>query len=188
VTTYSANVHREGDWWVIEVDGIGATQAKRLDQVDHMARDLIALMKDVPADSVQIAATVRLAPELELARQTHERLRREADAAAQMASGAREQLMRGLQAAHLSARDIAELTGVSHQRVSQLVGAAKDAGRAAAWAVAVRRAPATSSGNSRVKSATTGRYVVAKGNTVKDHKPTAAKPAKVAKVAKNAGK
>jgi DNA-directed RNA polymerase specialized sigma subunit len=122
VITYKATVSREGDWWVIDVQGVGVTQAKRLDQVDRMARDLVSLMEDVPADVVQVAVTVRLDDDTETLRRNHERLRREAEAATQIASGAREQLMRSLQAAKLSSRDIAELTGVSHQRVSQIIG------------------------------------------------------------------
>ena len=47
VSTYTATAHREGDWWVIDVEGVGVTQAKRLDQVEGMARDMVALMLDV---------------------------------------------------------------------------------------------------------------------------------------------
>ena len=187
MTSYKATVHREGDWWVIEVDGVGATQAKRLDQVDHMARDLVALMEDVPADTVHISATVRLDPELEAARQAHERLRREAEAAAQVATGAREQLMRGLQAAHLSARDIAELTGVSHQRVSQIVGAARDASRVAALAVAARRGAARS-GASGSRAEATARYATRDAAIKGARAEVKAKRAGSAKVAKTGKK
>lgn len=46
-----ATVHREGDMWVIEVDGWGATQAHQLSEVDRMARDYVASLADVdPAD------------------------------------------------------------------------------------------------------------------------------------------
>jgi DNA-binding CsgD family transcriptional regulator len=138
------------------------TQAKRLDQVEHMARDLVALMEDVSADDVQLSLTVRVGDELDTLRQRHERLRREAEAATEAAKGAREELMRKLQAARLSARDIADITGVSHQRVSQLVGSVKrvrDVGRAAVAVnkAAARGASAAKKGNSR--SAVSGRYV-----------------------------
>lgn len=51
--TYTARAERSGKWWAIEVPEIPGvfTQVKRLDQVEEMARDAIALMLEVPADS-----------------------------------------------------------------------------------------------------------------------------------------
>jgi predicted RNase H-like HicB family nuclease len=54
--TYTAVCRRHDDWWVIEVpevDGV-FTQAERLDQVEAMARDAIALMLDVAAGSFDV--------------------------------------------------------------------------------------------------------------------------------------
>jgi hypothetical protein len=39
--TVIANVHREGPWWVIDLPGIGVTQAERTEDIEHMARDLV---------------------------------------------------------------------------------------------------------------------------------------------------
>jgi hypothetical protein len=39
--TVIANVHREEDWWVIDLPGIGVTQAARAEDIEHMARDLV---------------------------------------------------------------------------------------------------------------------------------------------------
>ncbi len=38
----------------IDVDGVGVTQAKRLDQVQHMARDMVAIMRDVAYDDLAV--------------------------------------------------------------------------------------------------------------------------------------
>ncbi|MGH3481220.1 MAG: type II toxin-antitoxin system HicB family antitoxin [Nocardioidaceae bacterium] len=42
----TANVTRSGDWWAIEVPEVPGvfTQAKRLDQVEEMVQDAVALM------------------------------------------------------------------------------------------------------------------------------------------------
>lgn len=42
----------EGEFWVIEVRGVGVTQARRLSQVEEMARDLVAIM--VPGDELVV--------------------------------------------------------------------------------------------------------------------------------------
>ena len=61
--TYIATARRSGDWWAIEVPGVQGvhSQAKRLDQVESMAREAIALMLDVPEDSFDVI----LVPELD---------------------------------------------------------------------------------------------------------------------------
>ena len=57
--TYRVSAEREPDWWYIRVEEIGhSTQARRVDRVEHMARDLIAFAQDVPADSFDIELTV----------------------------------------------------------------------------------------------------------------------------------
>src|SRR3954465_10266349 len=38
MTDYRARAWREDPWWVVEVEGVGATQAKSVDKIDHMAR------------------------------------------------------------------------------------------------------------------------------------------------------
>jgi hypothetical protein len=124
VTTYKAYVRREGAWWVIDVHDVGVTQARRLDQVDGMARDLVALYTDTDPASVRIDPEVHVDDTLDALRVENERLARQAERAAERARQGREQLMRKLKEKHLSARDIGRLTGVSHQRVTQMIGKA----------------------------------------------------------------
>ena len=50
--TYRAEVARDGGFWSVRVPEIGrTTQARTLAEIEPMARDLIAVMEDVPAGS-----------------------------------------------------------------------------------------------------------------------------------------
>lgn len=52
VKTYRADVERDGQFWHIRVPYVQrSTQAQDLAEVEAMARDLIAIMDEVPADS-----------------------------------------------------------------------------------------------------------------------------------------
>lgn len=54
---YDAVVTRDGRWWMIEVPEVdGLTQARRLDEVEKMAREYIAVTLDLPIS--QVAASV----------------------------------------------------------------------------------------------------------------------------------
>lgn len=55
---FTATAHREGDWWVIEVPQLGqTTQARTAIDIDMMARDLIAIMRNVDPSEVQVTVT-----------------------------------------------------------------------------------------------------------------------------------
>lgn len=59
----TAVVERSGRWWVItvpEVEG-AVTQARRLDQVPHMAADAVAVLLDIDIADVTVAAVTRRA-------------------------------------------------------------------------------------------------------------------------------
>lgn len=55
--TYAATFHPEGDWWVIEVPGIGATQTRNLIFAEHMARSLVADMTGAEFGDVTVNLT-----------------------------------------------------------------------------------------------------------------------------------
>ncbi len=62
---YTAVAEHAGAWWAItvaEMPGV-FSQARRLDNVEHMARDAIALMLDVPPESFEIDVRQVLDPE-----------------------------------------------------------------------------------------------------------------------------
>ncbi len=45
---YDVNVTRDGRWWMVEVPAIdGLTQARRISEVEEMARSLIAIELDI---------------------------------------------------------------------------------------------------------------------------------------------
>src|SRR5690242_12249858 len=53
--TYEVTVRREGRWWMVAVPEIdGLTQARRLEEVDRMAREYIAVSTDVPLSKVAV--------------------------------------------------------------------------------------------------------------------------------------
>ncbi|MGH4022317.1 MAG: hypothetical protein ACRDT0_24395 [Pseudonocardiaceae bacterium] len=56
--TYDVTTWREEGFWVIDIDELGlTTQARRLDQVEYMARDAIALRIDVGEESFDVAVS-----------------------------------------------------------------------------------------------------------------------------------
>ena len=121
--TYIATARRSGDWWAIEVPGVEGvhSQARRLDQVDSMAREAIALMLDVPEDSFDLILMPELDNEVtvllgEVARaKGHLR-----DAEGQVAAMLRMTAEKLTKQRGLTTRDAGKVMGVSFQRISQL--------------------------------------------------------------------
>lgn len=121
--TYTAVCRRVGDWWAIDIPEIRGvhTQTRRLEQAAAMAKDAIALMLNVPADSF----TVTIEPHLD---EAAERTVAAATEAAQRARQAVEEAGRLQREAaatlltkyRLTVRDAGLLLHVSPQRVSQL--------------------------------------------------------------------
>jgi hypothetical protein len=126
--TYEALARRSGSWWAVEVPGGNKdgdslwTQARRLDQVERMARDAIALMQDVPADSFDIRVVPVFDPQLGIQLEHATELRSQADAVQREATAALRQaagvLVHELQ---LPLRDAGAILGLSHQRIAQLL-------------------------------------------------------------------
>lgn len=53
--TYAAEVERDGQSWLIRVPEIArVTQARRLREVETLARDQVAVMEDVEPDSFEL--------------------------------------------------------------------------------------------------------------------------------------
>lgn len=121
-TAFTAVATRGDRYWLVHVPELDQyTQARNLAEVEPMARDLIALLKEIPDDSFQLDVRIEL-PEhvrhhLELARKYSE------DAARAQAESARERraAARGLKARGLTVRDIGTALGISHQRAQQLL-------------------------------------------------------------------
>lgn len=121
MTTYTARVSREGRMWVVEVDGVGVTQARSLPEAQTMAADLITVMTDVEVTATEVQLEIDLPNGLT---GTVQNARQETSAAeeAQRKAAAllRDAAARLRQDAGLTGRDTAFVLGVSEQRVSQL--------------------------------------------------------------------
>lgn len=120
--TYSVHVQRDGDWWGIdipEVDG-GFSQAKRLDQVEAMAREVVALLLDVPEDSFELDVSVAFPPDWAQMAARVQALRKAAGEAESTLGVALREAAAGLRAAGLPVRDVGRVLGISAQRISQL--------------------------------------------------------------------
>ena len=119
------DVERDGRFWFVTVDGIGhSTQARNLAEVEPMARDLISVMTDVPADSFTLDIGIHIPEAIQ------ERLRRTAElrsesARLQSEAAAESRLAaRALADEGLTLRDIGTTLGISYQRAAQLVSGA----------------------------------------------------------------
>ncbi|MFB4306975.1 hypothetical protein [Actinomadura sp. GTD37] len=125
--TYIVTAHRDGKFWMLEIDGPGlkrpgATQVRRLDQAEPMVRDWLATRFDLLDDaSIKVvieadlpSASSSILEEALLKRLDAMRAQRVAQAAT--AAAARELIRHDL-----TTREIGTLLGISHQRVSQMV-------------------------------------------------------------------
>ncbi len=121
--TYTAVCRRVGDWWAIDVPQVRGvhTQARRLDQVEAMARDAVALLRNVSADSFAITVEPHLDEEAERTLAASSEATRRARQSAEEASRLQRQAATTLLTKYrLTVRDTGRLLHVSPQRVSQL--------------------------------------------------------------------
>lgn len=121
--TYRVTAQRDGRWWFVRVPEIqGAiTQARRLEQVESMAREVVSLLLDVTPESfdldVQPAIPDEVRAELTRARDLQRQAERtQAEAATLVREAARK-----LRAQGLTVADVGAVLGVSFQRASQLL-------------------------------------------------------------------
>lgn len=124
-TVYTALVTREGRWWMVSVPGVGVTQARRVGEVEAMARSLVAITNGAPEDTVclniHISNVAGIDVEAELAAIATERAQ-----AARLEKEATERatlLAKALADAEVPLRDVGAIFGVSHQRAHQMVTA-----------------------------------------------------------------
>lgn len=122
----TAVARRSGDWWAIEVPEVPGvfTQARRLDQVAAMVADAVSLMKEAPAESVEVVVRPELAARLQ---EQVTRAQVLAEAAAELhrtANAARQRLVTELRDNQgLTVRDVGAVLDLSPQRISQLEAA-----------------------------------------------------------------
>ena len=128
--TYRVSAVRSGRWWAIEVPELHGvfSQARRLDQVESMAREAIGLMLEVPEDSFDVVVEPNLnslggvGNAVEAALRERER----ANAAQDAASTAMRHAVSEIRASGYTSRDAGMLLRVSNQRISQIERQATD--------------------------------------------------------------
>lgn len=122
--TFELKVYRDGRWWMIEIPEIdGLTQARRLGEVEDMARSFIAVDQDLAPSEIELKNPQVLVAGNDLASTMKEILdlritarKLEEQVAALMVETARK-----LAKAEVPLRDIGTALEVSHQRVHQLL-------------------------------------------------------------------
>jgi hypothetical protein len=55
---YTATAIREGDYWVIDVPGVGSTQADSIDDIEDMAVDLVIAMTHAARQDVHVQVRI----------------------------------------------------------------------------------------------------------------------------------
>lgn len=118
MSTIVAHATRSGQWWAVEFDtptGTFHTQARRLDQVPAMVRDILD-MEHVGQVAIEVAAHVPDQDAVDEARQASA----DAAAAVEKAAARSRAAVARLRAEGLTVRDIGTLMNLSPQRVSQL--------------------------------------------------------------------
>lgn len=120
-----ANVTRDGKWWMVDVPSFGLTQARRLAEVETMARSLVAVVRDI--DDVDVEVEVHYAPvdDVDVTARLAE-IEQTRQLATDYDRRAREQtqaLARALAEHQVPQRDIGAVLGVSGQRANQLLSA-----------------------------------------------------------------
>jgi predicted RNase H-like HicB family nuclease len=120
---YTVTAQRDGRWWFVRVPEVpGAiTQARRLDQVEAMAREVVSLLLEVAPDSFDLDVRAAIPDEVraELARARD--LQRQAERTQAEAATLVRDAARKLREQGLSVADVGAVLGVSFQRASQLL-------------------------------------------------------------------
>lgn len=120
--TYHAQVDRDGNVWRVRVPEVQrSTQARNLREVEPMARDLIAIMDEVSADSFSLEVTIVLPAEVQEELERSAALREEAARSQAAAAAAARRAARGLRDQGLPLHDVGQALGVSFQRAKQLI-------------------------------------------------------------------
>lgn len=126
--TYRATAHREGKLWVVDVEGVGVTQGRNLEQARNMAVDLVVAMREVEPAAVSVDMQVALPGELEVKVEKVKKSRSQLELMQRQVGELGRGVVEGLRSAGLSGKDMAVVLGVSEQRVSQLSSATGSVG------------------------------------------------------------
>ena len=153
--TYEVVARRWRRGWVLHIEGVGVTQSHSLTDAEIMARDYIALDRDVPEDSFDVRVTPEVGDGMdEQVSRTRDAIVAAAQAQINAAESSRA-LVQKLKMLGLSGKDIAVVLEVTPQRVSQLAAArpvAATARASASQSTAAVGRPARTSSQARRKA------------------------------------
>ena len=129
VQRYVARCRRVDGWWAVEVyDEQGSrvkgahTQARRLDQVEGLVREVVSLLLDLPEAMIEVRLDPELRADLKQEVERARALRDEADRAQREAADAVAKAANDLvREERLTVRDAGRILDLSHQRIDQLV-------------------------------------------------------------------
>ena len=111
--TYHAEVDRDGKAWRIHVPEVArTTQARTLREVESMARDLIAIMDNIPADSFDLDVTLTLPADVQAELDRSAELRDEAARSQAEAAQLARRAARRLRDQGLPLQDVGKALGV----------------------------------------------------------------------------
>jgi hypothetical protein len=110
MTQYHAHVEYDGRFWNIQVAGVGwSTHARHLDEVDPLARQLVAEMNGAASASIDLAVHVKIPEQAQQHMQRAEQLRMTAAEAEAQAAAEVEAATRMLQEQGLPMQDIGKV-------------------------------------------------------------------------------
>jgi hypothetical protein len=119
---YHAEVDRDGSVWRVRVPEVQrTTQARNLREVEPMARNLIAIMDDIPADSFSLHVAITLPADVQEELERSAVLRQDAARSQAAAAAAARRAARRLRDLGLPLQDVGRTLGVSFQRAKQLI-------------------------------------------------------------------
>ncbi len=122
VTTYHARVSRGDVFWLVYVPEINHyTQARNLGEVEPVARDLIAVMKEIDPQSFVLDVSVELPDAVSKHLARSQSLRQESDRTKHLAAQEVRVAAKELRERGLAVRDIGAALDMSYQRAHQLI-------------------------------------------------------------------
>lgn len=122
VNTYQAIASRDGKYWLVHIPKLDQyTQARSLSEVEPMARELIALVAGIPADSFEFEWQTELSESVRHHLELADKYADQASWAQSEAADERRFAAREMRAEGMTVRDIGAALGISHQRAQQLI-------------------------------------------------------------------
>ena len=127
---YKAIAIHDPPWWSIEItEGLpdhmlGVSQARRLTEVESIAREVIADLTEVDPNEVDVEVTIQTPAPVAAAQDALAHAESNAQKATRATIECRRRVALAARDEGLTMREVAKLLGISHQRVSQLISTA----------------------------------------------------------------